>query len=233
MTGRRYTLVVGSEDDSRGEAMERLEEDLMRGGAVTRQRGIPVYASEMANAPDRWSLGYRAGRRVPAHQIVHLAIWYVFCYSRTSQIRNRPNFLIEHFVAWRGKRGRLRKRLQATSHYADWVDAAKEMDTFLGNDKWKVEDQYAYYDHKTVKRVLGQIRRCRKKVEEEQKSQPAPKSTEVVEELKGLVEACVKNNFVGVENARLYGQTYYGTKNLVQQFIDEGKVIRMWADVRN
>ena len=44
-----------------------------------------------------------------------------------------------------------------------------------------------------------------------------------VEDLKALVEACVKNNFVGVENSRLYSQTYYGTKNMVQDFIDEGK----------
>jgi hypothetical protein len=43
-----------------------------------------------------------------------------------------------------------------------------------------------------------------------------------VEDLKALVEACVKDNFVGVENPRLYSQTYYGTKNLVQNFIEEG-----------
>lgn len=133
--------------------------------------------------------------------------------------------LYEHFIAWRGKRGELRKKLQSTTHYADWVKAARELDTFLGNDKWKVEDAYAYYDSKTVRRVLDQIRRCRKKIEEEQRllstETGASKPSKSIEELKGLVEACVKNNFVGVENARLYGQTYYGTKNLVQQFIDE------------
>jgi hypothetical protein len=122
----------------------------------------------------------------------------------------------------------LRKKLQAATNYTDWVKAARELDTFLGNDKWKIEDEYAYYDNKTVKRVLEQVRRCRKKVEEEQRNQPArnlsAKPTKSIEELKGLIEACVKNNFVGVENARLYGQTYYGTKNLVQHFIDEGEL---------
>ena len=120
----------------------------------------------------------------------------------------------------------MRKKLQATTNYPDWVKAARELDTFLGNDKWKVEDQYAYYDHKTVKRVLDQIRKCRRKVEDEQNNPSGTKSTKSVEELKALVEACVKNNFVGVENARLYGQTYYGTKNLVQLFIDEGEAIK-------
>ena len=47
--------------------------------------------------------------------------------------------------------------------------------------------------------------------------------TRPIEELKNLIEACVKSNFVGVENSRLYSQTYYGTKNLVQEFIDEGE----------
>jgi hypothetical protein len=137
-------------------------------------------------------------------------------------------WLYEHFVAWRGRRKDLRQKLQATTNYADWVSAAKELDTFLGNDRWKEQDEYAYYDSKTVKRVLDQIRRCRRKIEEEMSngeitdSGPLKKS---VEDLKALIEACVKNNFVGVENSRLYSQTYYGTKNLVQDFIDEGMLI--------
>ena len=119
--------------------------------------------------------------------------------------------------------------MHATTNYADWVKEAKELDTFLGNDKWKVEDAYAYYDHKTVKRVLDQIRRCRRKVEEEEKDgvngNATGRRSKAVDDLKALIEACVKNNFVGVENSRLYSQTYYGTKNLVQEFIDEGMCI--------
>ena len=116
--------------------------------------------------------------------------------------------------------------MQATTNYGDWVKEAKELDTFLGNDKWKVEDEYAYYDHKTVGRVLDQIRNCRRRIEEEGKSSlnknGAARRSKAVEDLKALIEACVKNNFVGVENSRLYSQTYYGTKHLVQEFIDEG-----------
>ncbi|PQE16027.1 patatin-like phospholipase domain-containing protein [Rutstroemia sp. NJR-2017a WRK4] len=132
----------------------------------------------------------------------------------------------EHFIAWRGKREQLRRRLHATTNYGDWVKEAKELDRFLGNDKWKVEDEYAYYDSKTVRRVLEQIRKCRRKIEQEEKAgRPtngsATTKAKMIEELKALIEACVKSNFVGVENARLYSQTYYGTKNLVQEFIDE------------
>lgn len=34
------------------------------------------------------------------------------------------------------------------------------------------------------------------------------------------IKACVKYNFVGIENPRLYSETYLGTKTLVQRFID-------------
>ena len=45
------------------------------------------------------------------------------------------------------------------------------------------------------------------------------------EELRRLLEACMINNFGGIESSRLYSQTYYGTKNLLQEFIEEGKPI--------
>ncbi|KAK3901328.1 patatin-like phospholipase domain-containing protein [Staphylotrichum tortipilum] len=123
-------------------------------------------------------------------------------------------YLYEQLIAWRGQRERLRRAMRATSRYADWVAAARNMDDFLGNTKWKEVDDFAYYDSGTVRRVLSQMRKCRR-LAEKSGDQAA------VEDLKVLIEACVKNNWVGVENPRLYSQTYYGTKNLVQNFIDE------------
>ncbi|OTA66743.1 patatin-like phospholipase domain-containing protein [Hypoxylon sp. EC38] len=142
-------------------------------------------------------------------------------------------FLYEHFIAWRGEREKLRRNMRATSSYRDWVKAAKEMDAFLGNEQWKEENEFAYYDSKTVRRAWEQLRKSRKAAEsQEAKDSGAPGyqngdlsgeggNNKAVEELKALTEACVKNNFVGVENPRLYSQTYYGTKHLVQNFIDE------------
>ncbi|KAJ2993802.1 hypothetical protein NUW58_g1736 [Xylaria curta] len=131
-------------------------------------------------------------------------------------------FLYEHYVAWTGRRERLRRNLRATSHYRDWVHAAKELDAYLGNEHWKEENEYAYYDSKTVRRVYEQIRKYRKVVQQEEEGQAAGNNDkQAVGNLKAVTEACVKNNFVGVENPRLYSQTYYGTKNLVQHFIDE------------
>lgn len=135
----------------------------------------------------------------------------------------------EHFVAWRGKRAQLRHKLRQTTNYADWVNEAKALDTWAGNEEWKAEDSYAYYDHKTVRRVLEQIKRARRRAELDEKGRVKGNGESMkirpIEELRTLIEACVKNNFVGVENPRLYSQTYYGTKNLAQEFIDEGKCL--------
>jgi len=131
--------------------------------------------------------------------------------------------LYEQLIAWRGERERLRRSMRATSRYRDWATAARRMDDFFGNGRWKEIDEFAYYDSKTVKRVLEEMKRCRRRAERAQDKGDPEEGRLATEDLKVLTEACVKNNFVGVENPRLYSQTYYGTKNLVQNFIDEGE----------
>lgn len=126
----------------------------------------------------------------------------------------------EHFMTWRGQRQRLRRNLRSKTNYEDWKAAAKELDAHLGNEQWKKTDDYAFYDGSTVRKVKDQLRagRARASIEGQANSNAQKKATE---QLRVLVEACVKNNFVGVENPRLYSETYYGTKQLAQDFIDE------------
>ncbi|RDI85952.1 hypothetical protein Vi05172_g4188 [Venturia inaequalis] len=128
-------------------------------------------------------------------------------------------FLYEHWITWRGRRNRLRRELRSQITYEDWVEAAKDLDKFLGNDKWKTLDEYAYYDSKTVRRVLSHMSKFRKQAEVDEKNLAS--DSHAIDELRSLVEACVKNNFAGLENPRLYSETYYGTKDLVQAFVDE------------
>lgn len=141
----------------------------------------------------------------------------------------------EYFVSWRGRRERLRRNMRATGNYKDWRAAARELDDFFGNTAWKERNEFAYYDCKTVKRVWDSMKKSREKAEATEKRLADGKSVEAdereegekaVEALRALLAACVKNNFVGVENPRLYSQTYYGTKNLVQNHVDEG----MWRN---
>ncbi|KAF2221294.1 acyl transferase/acyl hydrolase/lysophospholipase [Elsinoe ampelina] len=131
-------------------------------------------------------------------------------------------YVYEQFVTWRGTRQRLRKKMRSQTNYHDWVKAAQELDRYLGNDKWKETDEYAYYDCKTIRRVTQQLHALRLRVESGGNTNGlAEKHAVAVDELRGLVEACVKNNFAGYENPRLYSESYYGTKNLVQAYVDE------------
>jgi predicted acylesterase/phospholipase RssA len=135
-------------------------------------------------------------------------------------------YLYEHWVTWRGTRNRLRQQLQNTATYEDWVKRANELDTHLGNDAWKTKPEYDYYDSKTIKRVHEQLAKLRQRAESDENGRTNAKpdgQTRAVEDLRALLEACIKNNFCGFENPRLYSETYYGTKDAVQGFVDEAE----------
>ncbi|KAM5351231.1 hypothetical protein ACJ41O_003954 [Fusarium nematophilum] len=142
-------------------------------------------------------------------------------------------WVYEHFFTWRGQRERLRRNMRNTSSYRDWVAAAKELDGYLGRQTWKEENDFAYYDSKTVRKVWEQMRKTRLLAEQQEGKGYKGEQGKAVDDLKTLIEACAKNNFVGVENPRLYSQTYFGTKNLVQNFLDEEeKSIELLANTK-
>ena len=116
----------------------------------------------------------------------------------------------EHLFTWRGRRQALRRQLQHANTYEEWQSSARALDEYLGNEDWKREAPYSYYHHQTVKKVNDQLATLLQ-------SSSDPKA---LEDLKALLESCIKNNFVGVENPRLYSESYIGTKDLVQTFVD-------------
>ena len=128
-------------------------------------------------------------------------------------------YAYERWVTWRGKRQRLRRNIRSKTNFEEWKEAAQELDKHLGNEDWKEEDDYAYYDHATVRKVKEQLKASRTRASLSEKGHEDTSGE--LQNLRSLVEACVKNNFVGVENPRLYSETYYGTKHLAQEFIDE------------
>lgn len=134
--------------------------------------------------------------------------------------------LYENFITVRGKRDKLIRQMRSTVTYQDWMKVAKELDNYLGNDSWKQIDEYAYYNSNTVRNVRDEMQRLRTAVEGlNGKSTKDDEKRIIMEDLRALVETSVKNNFVGVENARLYSETYYGTKDLVQSFVDEVELV--------
>jgi len=110
--------------------------------------------------------------------------------------------------AWSGQRQKLRQKLRLQTNYEDWKAAAVELDVHLGNRRW----------NKTVTKVKEQLREVRLLARSRGNGSS---SREADVKLRNLVEACLKNNFVGVENPRLYSETYCGTKRLTQEFVDE------------
>jgi hypothetical protein len=136
-------------------------------------------------------------------------------------------YLYEQFVTWRGTRNILRQQLQSTATYEDWIKSARELDTHLRNDAWKKKPEYAYYDSKTIARVHDQLVKLRRRAESDEsggsQGNHSNGQSRAVEELRALLEACIKNNFCGFENPRLYSETYYGTKDAVQAFVEEAE----------
>ena len=124
----------------------------------------------------------------------------------------------EGLVTWRGSRQRLRRRVRSATSYDDWKRAARELDGHLGNEGWKDTAAYAYYDHTTIARAAEQLKAGLRLAQDHgQDSNPG----QATAALSAMVESCVKTNFVGLENPRLYSETYYGTKHLAQDFVDE------------
>ena len=116
--------------------------------------------------------------------------------------------------------------MREVASYEEWVLAATKLDAYLGNDRWKTIEEYAYYDHKTIKRVRNNMMKYRKATETGEEipvSSLKHSGQKPVEELRALAQASVRDNFAGFENPRLYSETYYGTKELIQSFIEEAE----------
>lgn len=135
---------------------------------------------------------------------------YIYIYERTTTLRSR--------------RETLRRELRTRDNYEDWITTARELDRLQGNEDWKITDEYAYYDFTTVERVTEEMHSARLSITSSMHAGIHDASSQRArDELKLLLEACMRSNFVGVENPRLYSETYYGTKNAVEKFYDEAE----------
>ncbi|KAF5389099.1 hypothetical protein D9757_004914 [Collybiopsis confluens] len=113
----------------------------------------------------------------------------------------------EWIFSWRGKKGVLRKRLRGARSYQEWRDAAATLDSYLHFDEWKKIDEDAFYDWKLVRKVKKSLLSLREAGD--------------ARGLMGILETCIRANFAGVESPRLYSETYFGTKDLIEAYYDE------------
>ncbi|EPT03811.1 hypothetical protein FOMPIDRAFT_138969 [Fomitopsis schrenkii] len=113
----------------------------------------------------------------------------------------------EWLSAWRGRKGVLRQRLRSAQTYQEWKDTALVLDEYLSFDEWKHIDEDPFYDWRLVRRVRKSLRTLRERRD--------------ARGLVGVLETCLRTNFAGVESARLYSETFYGTKSLIEDYINE------------
>ncbi|KIM90832.1 hypothetical protein PILCRDRAFT_764281, partial [Piloderma croceum F 1598] len=110
----------------------------------------------------------------------------------------------EWLLAWRGRKGVLRKKLRAAQTYPEWKDVAETLDEHLRFHDWKVVDEDPYYDWKLVRKVRRSLKSLREKND--------------VRGVLGVLETCIRTNFAGVESSRY---TFLGTKDLIESYFDE------------
>ncbi|KAL7416743.1 acyl transferase/acyl hydrolase/lysophospholipase [Mrakia frigida] len=124
-------------------------------------------------------------------------------YVATRQVVN----VLEFLLAWTGHKRVLRAKLRNAKTYEDWKEAAIEMDEFLGFDLWKTVDEDSHYDWSLVRKVRRSLASLR--------------AAGDVRGVIGVLDVCLRPSFAGVEGVRLYSETFYGTKDLVEGYIDE------------
>jgi hypothetical protein len=103
--------------------------------------------------------------------------------------------------------------MRRTNNYEEWIEAAKQLDSHFKYDEWKKEIPFGYYDYNLLKKVNRDLKSLRQE-----------ETDENLQKLKNLLQVCVKNNYAGVENTRLYSHSYYGTKHVIEEYVDEGSL---------
>lgn len=142
--------------------------------------------------------------RVPL--LVVITLWILFLCGQYTAVRAYVA-LQEYLFTWVGQRRRLRNRLRAATTYAEWVESATALDEFLNLDKWLQNPRFSYYDLATVRLTMRRLKAARTAGDHSQLAQ--------------ILQGCVRKNFAGIENRQLYLHRYYGTKHLVEAYIEE------------
>ncbi|ORX96473.1 patatin-domain-containing protein [Basidiobolus meristosporus CBS 931.73] len=117
-------------------------------------------------------------------------------------------YACEYVYSWRGEKRKLHERLYKADSYEEWKAAAQALDLYLKKEDWKEQIPYHYYDYKLISKLTSNLKKLRDNGDEQR-----------LREL--LLQGAVKSNIGGCENVRLYSNTYYGTKTLVEDFLHE------------
>jgi len=111
----------------------------------------------------------------------------------------------------------LKACLEAMKHadsYQAWSDAAKEYDRLSGNEEWKEDDASPHYDYKMIRLRYNELRTARERGD--------------VNQLVFFFNEGLHGNLGRIANPMLYQQSFFGTKNLVTDYLDEVCACLQW-----
>lgn len=115
--------------------------------------------------------------------------------------------IYEYYIIWVGQRGKLRQSLRKSKSYDEWARNAQKLDSFFNLDEWKKEPATSYYDYKLISNLNRQIKR-------------SSKNNDPLALKNLLLESGAKSNLGGIENVWLYSHTYFGTKDMVEEYLE-------------
>lgn len=101
----------------------------------------------------------------------------------------------------------VRRELRAAEDYQSWQRAARRLDELTGMQQWRAREQTNLYDHRAIRARLDRFRRLRQAGD-----YPAL--------LYSLSEG-VHGNIDGIGHPKLYQKARFGTKLLIENYIDE------------
>jgi len=102
---------------------------------------------------------------------------------------------------------KLEKQMNQAGSYAEWVEAAVAHDDLSGARRWREVDQTSQYDYGQIRMRLDRLRSLRARQDDH-----------------GLLYTLnegIHGNMGGMGRASLYRRAHFGTKVLIEQYIDE------------
>ncbi|MGK5094866.1 DUF3336 domain-containing protein [Deltaproteobacteria bacterium TL4] len=102
---------------------------------------------------------------------------------------------------------RCKQAMHQATTYQEWQTAALELDHVEGNDKWKEQKESQDYNYKLIELRLEQLKKC--------------KESNDIRQMVFYLREGLHRNHGNIANPKLYSKTHVGTKQLIEDYIDE------------
>ncbi|KAF6012801.1 hypothetical protein HII12_002323 [Brettanomyces bruxellensis] len=100
----------------------------------------------------------------------------------------------------------LKQQSEAIS-YKQWHETSVKLDEVLGNNEWKSIKDSDLYDYKLVEKQLNELK--------------AARLNKDYYRMLYIIRTTWRRNFAGIDNTKLYGMCYVGTKVLIEEYLSE------------